>query len=137
MSANEARVRLVPHGPMTHAQRWRLAQEFARPALVARSGASPSSMAPELPPRFGPVECDAPNVAASSFYRESQAAGARIEGYAGAGMGFPYVLRLVELDGVATVARVRLADGTVRSAEVHWYEATGIGRKEFKIKHLL
>jgi hypothetical protein len=31
-------------------------------------------------------------------------------------------------------ARVRLADGTIREAEVHWYEATGIGRKELKIK---
>ncbi|MGQ0549949.1 MAG: hypothetical protein ACT4PY_09830 [Armatimonadota bacterium] len=35
------------------------------------------------------------------------------------------------------VARVQLADGTVRVAEVHWYEATGIGRKEFKIKRYL
>lgn len=35
------------------------------------------------------------------------------------------------------IARVRLSNGTVRLAEVHWYEATGIGRKEFKIKHLL
>jgi len=35
------------------------------------------------------------------------------------------------------VARVRLADGSVHLAEVHWYEAAGIGRKEFKIKHLL
>lgn len=35
------------------------------------------------------------------------------------------------------MARVRLADGTVHSAEVHWYEAAGIGRKEFKIKYLL
>jgi len=35
------------------------------------------------------------------------------------------------------IARIRLANGTVRLAEVHWYEATGIGRKEFKIKHLL
>lgn len=34
-------------------------------------------------------------------------------------------------------ARVRLADGTVHSAEVHWYEAGGIGRKEYKIKQLL
>jgi hypothetical protein len=32
------------------------------------------------------------------------------------------------------IARVRLADGEVRLAEVHWYEAHGIGRKEFKIK---
>jgi len=35
------------------------------------------------------------------------------------------------------VARVRLADGSLHVAEVHWYEAAGIGRKEFKIKHLL
>jgi hypothetical protein len=35
------------------------------------------------------------------------------------------------------VARVRLADGSVHLAEIHWYEASGIGRKEFKIKHLL
>jgi len=34
-------------------------------------------------------------------------------------------------------ARVRLADGTIREAELHWYEATGIGRKEFKIKRYL
>lgn len=32
------------------------------------------------------------------------------------------------------IARVRLSDGTVRLAEVHWYEAHGIGRKELKIK---
>jgi hypothetical protein len=35
------------------------------------------------------------------------------------------------------IARVRLSDGSVHLAEVHWYEASGIGRKEFKIKHLL
>ena len=31
-------------------------------------------------------------------------------------------------------AAVRLADGSVWQAEVHWYEANGIGRKETKIK---
>jgi hypothetical protein len=35
------------------------------------------------------------------------------------------------------VARVRLNDGSIHLAEVHWYEAAGIGRKELKIKHLL
>lgn len=34
-------------------------------------------------------------------------------------------------------ARVRLDDGTTHNAEVHWYEATGIGRKELKIKRYL
>ena len=35
------------------------------------------------------------------------------------------------------IARVRLVDGTIHLAEVHCYEAAGIGRKEYKIKHLL
>jgi hypothetical protein len=34
-------------------------------------------------------------------------------------------------------ATIRLADGTERIAELHWYEASGIGRKEFKIKQYL
>ena len=32
------------------------------------------------------------------------------------------------------IAAVRLLDGTIHTAEVHWYEAHGIGRKEFKLK---
>jgi hypothetical protein len=32
------------------------------------------------------------------------------------------------------VASVRLIDGTIRLAEVHWYEAHGLGRREFKLK---
>jgi hypothetical protein len=34
-------------------------------------------------------------------------------------------------------ARVRLANGIIRQAEVHWYEAHGIGRKKMKIKRFL
>ena len=34
-------------------------------------------------------------------------------------------------------ATIRLSDGTERIAELHWYEATGIGRKEHKIKQYL
>jgi len=32
------------------------------------------------------------------------------------------------------VARVRLLDGTIHEAELHWYEAHGVGRREMKIK---
>lgn len=31
-------------------------------------------------------------------------------------------------------AMVRLHDGSIREAEIHWYEAAGIGKREFKIK---
>ena len=35
------------------------------------------------------------------------------------------------------VARVRFPDGSEAEAEVHWYEAHGIGRRELKIKRIL
>jgi hypothetical protein len=35
------------------------------------------------------------------------------------------------------IASVRLPDGLIRKAEVHWYEAHGIGKKEIKVKRLL
>lgn len=34
-------------------------------------------------------------------------------------------------------ATLRLDTGGLFTAEIHWYEATGIGRKEYKIKQLL
>ncbi len=35
------------------------------------------------------------------------------------------------------IAMIRLADGNVCKAEVHWYEAHGIGKKEIKLKRIL
>ena len=34
-------------------------------------------------------------------------------------------------------ATIKEADGTIREAEVHWYEAHGIGRRGWKIKRYL
>jgi hypothetical protein len=39
-----------------------------------------------------------------------------------------------KLKGVATV---RLRNGKLRRVELHWYEAHGIGRRDFKIKSYL
>jgi hypothetical protein len=34
------------------------------------------------------------------------------------------------------VGRVRLSDGSEYEAELHWYEAHGVGKKEMKVKQL-
>ncbi len=39
-----------------------------------------------------------------------------------------------KLKGIATI---RLASGVLRRAELHWYEAHGIGRRKLKIKRFL
>jgi len=60
-----------------------------------------------------------------------------------AGSSIRELERLEELYGrgnwrkMKGVALIRLRSGRVRRAELHWYEAHGIGRKEFKRKRYL
>jgi hypothetical protein len=59
------------------------------------------------------------------------------------GSGIRDVARLRKMYGrgrwrkLKGVGRVRLLDGSEYEAELHWYEAHGIGRKEVKVKQLL
>jgi len=39
-----------------------------------------------------------------------------------------------KMKGIGTV---KLADATICEAEIHWFEAHGIGRKDFKIKRVI
>lgn len=60
-----------------------------------------------------------------------------------AGSGIREVARLRKVYGRGHwrkrkgICHLRLANGQIRLAEIHWYEAAGIGRREYKIKHLL
>jgi alpha-mannosidase len=100
-----ARLRFVPHGPLTHAERWKLAQAFTRPVVVETIQAEGAG---DLPAAFAGLWCDAPGVAATAFYREQEITGANMHRYAGQGLSYPYIVRLVEFDGVAATARLRV-----------------------------
>jgi hypothetical protein len=60
-----------------------------------------------------------------------------------AGRGIREIERLRRVHGPGRwrkrkgIARVRLPDGAECTAEVHWYEAHGIGRRDMKIKRIL
>ncbi len=60
-----------------------------------------------------------------------------------AGSGIREIARLRKRYGLGRwrkrkgFAEIELTGGEIVSAELHWYEATGIGRREFKIKRLL
>jgi hypothetical protein len=53
-------------------------------------------------------------------------------------MDFEILGEITHIELIATGSSlrdmVRLLDGAIRVAEVHWYEAHGIGKKEFKLK---
>ncbi|MCA9471603.1 MAG: hypothetical protein MRJ96_08450 [Nitrospirales bacterium] len=44
---------------------------------------------------------------------------------------------LAQADGEKGRATVRLESGNLRKAELHWYEAHGIGKRKMKIKRFL
>ena len=59
------------------------------------------------------------------------------------GHGIHILERLVRLYGKGNWRKlkgfctVRLPDGTIREAEVHWFEAHGIGKRRLKIKRFI
>jgi len=59
------------------------------------------------------------------------------------GNGIREFPRLVRMHGLGRwrkrkgIARVEIEGGSVRLAELHWYEAHGMGRVEMKIKRFL
>lgn len=58
------------------------------------------------------------------------------------GFGIRELLRLRRKYGAGRLklkgtVLVRLENGTTYKAEIHWYEAHGIGRREVKIKRIL
>jgi REP element-mobilizing transposase RayT len=110
-TGNDHRFQLVPHGPITHSERWKIAQEFRNP--VKRVTFQDGS---ELPPPFSALSSDSSNVIPTAFYRETEDfSGKHVENYAGKGMGYPFIVRLVEFDGIETEATLDIA-GTVAKA---------------------
>jgi alpha-mannosidase len=106
VAALHARVRLVPHARLENATRWRLAQEFTRPALVRPAGGAQVAGAASLLETFSAVGVAGDGVFVTAFYREDSSSGAQLENYAGHGIAHPYIVRLVEFNGRDTVARL-------------------------------
>ena len=45
-----------------------------------------------------------------------------------------FVTTVLQIKGIGAV---RLPDGTIAEAEIHWFEAHGIGKRRMKIKRLV
>ncbi|MBI5707132.1 MAG: hypothetical protein HZC36_09105 [Armatimonadetes bacterium] len=110
--------RLTPHGPLSDSERWKLARELFGQAEWGGPMDSiewdPDLMrtAPricDMPESFSPLSCSPSNVVPTAFYREEEFyAGRDLEHYAGRGMGHPFVIRLVEFDGLESDVELTL-----------------------------
>ncbi len=108
--------RLFPHNGITNAACIRRSSGLHKnhPRYRDRSeppnfGSVPLADLPPLPTDFSAVTVHSPNVLATAFYREQESFCKRgLTTYACEGMGHPYVLRLVEYDGINADVEVTL-----------------------------
>lgn len=109
---------LLPHGPLGHARRMRLALELGAPEAAAVTHTKHNDGG-DLPPEFSGPQVDAPNVLVTAFYRETEHAGEHLPDWAGRGMGYPYVVRLVEFDGAPAQVTLRLPGPAARAVRTN------------------
>jgi len=104
----ETLFRIIPHGPITNSERHRQSMRF-RADHSRWLSADYDRKSAGLPPSFSALKCSAGNVVQTAFYREDEGySGRDLEEYAGRGMGYPFVLRLVEFDGIECEAEITL-----------------------------
>lgn len=104
-----AEFKLIPHGRWTHRQRWLRAQ-------AAYFGPEAGDGMKGEPVSWTPFKLHARGTAITALYREAEGfSGRHLDDYAGAGMGYPFVMRLVEWNGEPDETVVEI-EGTVAAA---------------------
>ncbi|MEQ1823515.1 MAG: glycosyl hydrolase-related protein [Fimbriimonadaceae bacterium] len=130
------RYALFPHGAIGNAERWKLGRELfglfqsvgSTHFQTVRCTKSQSGSRPRV---FAPLAIANPNVVITAFYREAEDyAGKHVENYAGLGMGYPYIIRLVEFDGLESEVELTVV-GPVAAV----YKTNLLGQIEEAVAH--
>ena len=109
---------LIPIWRQSNADCWKVANTHREPLGVPCSHRLPWSL-----------RCKPKNVVVTAFYREAEDfAGKHVENYAGKGMGYPFIVRLVEFDGIESDVELKIV-GPVAKA----YKTNLLGQIESEI----
>jgi alpha-mannosidase len=119
-------IRLIPHGPWTHKDRMMATRgPGVQPEIQLNSARQPER--PLHPGQtWQPFKLDAKGSLLTALYRESEDfSGRDLQNYAGRGMGYPFVLRIVEFNGEPDECELAIL-GTVAQA----YETNMMGETQ-------
>jgi alpha-mannosidase len=116
------RYRLIPHEGWGHAERYRAGREMfgseqcADAWTMVASGTRRETGGTESPHSAAAMRCLPGGVVVTALYREAEDySGRDLENYAGRGMGYPYIVRLVEMAGRPTEAELLVAGRVERA----------------------
>ncbi|MDA1265618.1 MAG: glycosyl hydrolase-related protein [Planctomycetota bacterium] len=111
----EVHLKLLGHGGLSNAERWRLAQQHVHPVHDLLGG--PGG---DLPARLAPVTLEGSDgVVMTAFYREHQKAAENLPTYFRAEVRNPFVVRLVELNGEPGEVRLVPPGKVARAAKTN------------------
>ncbi|MCL4197760.1 MAG: hypothetical protein KJZ69_09745 [Phycisphaerales bacterium] len=124
------RLRFIPHGCLSNAQRVQFSSALEPPFAFSHLLAQRVSEAwsSEMPRVFGPLSVeDAPGVLATAFHRESSKSGEHLPDWAGHEMArrsggactHPFVIRLVEYDGEPAEVTLKLVGPVAGAAKTN------------------
>lgn len=101
-SQGEAELFIMPHNGVSSVEALEFSAEVQKESLGQTwSDSSPPARTHPLPRSFSALTVHCPHVLATAFYREESAFCKRgLENYAGQGILHPFILRLVEADGI-------------------------------------
>jgi len=114
----DAELWIVPHGELSATDRVRLSMECNLGAPRFEDSA-PVGGGGDLPPLFGAIDVDAPNVLPTAFYRESRRAFEHVSGAFASDVRDPFVVRLVEFDGKPAEVTLRLPGPIAKAARTN------------------
>ncbi|MEZ0326386.1 MAG: transposase [Fimbriimonas sp.] len=111
---SRSKFRLLPHGRLRNSQRYKLAQEFRRYAISPEGNEFNRAQEPHS---YSFASCKQDNVVMTALYRETRESSPNLVHYSASAFeaDYPYVIRLVEFDGIAGDAEIRIA-ATVAAA---------------------
>ncbi len=106
------------HGPTSFADLWLMANRDDRWSLIA--GEDTPRVDPDMPAEFQALRSEIRGVIPTAFYREEEGYSSRgLDSYAGAGMGYPFVIRLVEFNGETVEGVVRVAGQVAKAVKAN------------------
>jgi alpha-mannosidase len=103
----DSRLRVVPHGALDNASRYRYAQEFTRPVLTSPTSSPDAEDASAK--EFAPIRCRSTSTLVTALYRDASDAGDELSHYALPSVRFPLVIRLVEWNGNSDTATLQVS----------------------------
>lgn len=112
-------IHMRAHDACRNDELWMMARDRGSEVVWVDDETKPQP-SPELPLKFQALRSEIQGVVPTAFYREEEGYSSRgLDSYAGEGMGYPFVIRLVEFNGEEAEGTIRVAGQVAKAVKAN------------------